>query len=151
MGLDDHRLEGARSSSVVQVGSAQSRGPVLVHKQSEAAVFVVAGVGKVLALDDLLHDVVGVDARVVHTAVLPVHLVLLPPGGAAVGQEGRRGRGRGPLRFGGRGRWAVLGGGGRGHVGMVGGATGGAATGGGVPMVAEVSEAGAARVACAVT
>lgn len=41
--------------------------------------FIVAAVRKVLALDDLLHDVACIDAGVVHTAGLPLHQVLLPP------------------------------------------------------------------------
>lgn len=46
--------------------------------------FIVAAVRKVLTLDNLLHDVVCINASVVHAAGLPIHSVFLPP---VVGQE----------------------------------------------------------------
>ena len=41
---------------------------------------MVVDISKVLALDDLVHNVVGVDARVVHPGGVAFHRVLLPPG-----------------------------------------------------------------------
>lgn len=41
---------------------------------------MVADIGKVLALDNLVHDVVGVDARIIHPGGLTLNRVLLPPG-----------------------------------------------------------------------
>lgn len=40
--------------------------------------FIVAAVGEVLTLHNFLHDVIGVDAGVVHAAGLPLHADLLP-------------------------------------------------------------------------
>ncbi len=42
--------------------------------------FIVTGVRKVLTLDDLLHDVVCVDTRVVDPGRVILHRILLPPG-----------------------------------------------------------------------
>lgn len=154
MSLDDDRLKSSRSSSVSQPHPAERRRPVFADEQSQVAVFVVAAVRKVLALDDLLHDVIGIDSSVVHAARLALHAVLLSPG-RSVGQGGYRG-GRRPLWFGGCGLLGSLCGRGRGRLrggggGGVGQAAGGAAAGGGVSMVTEVGEAGAARVGRAVT
>lgn len=41
--------------------------------------FIVAVVRKVLTLNNLLHNVICIDAGVIHTAGLPLHCVLLPP------------------------------------------------------------------------
>lgn len=72
-----------------------------------------------------------------------------PPGGS-VGHEGScRGQRRSPWS-GGRAVWLQLGGGGGRYLGGWSEATGDAAAGGRVPLVTEVSQAGAARVSCAV-
>lgn len=40
--------------------------------------FIVAAVREILTLHNLLHNVIGVNAGVVHTAGLPLHVDLLP-------------------------------------------------------------------------
>lgn len=85
--LDDHRLKNTRCSSVGVLRPAEGSGPIFADKQSQVAVFIVAAVRKVLTLDNLLHNVICVDAGVVHAAVLPLHGGLLSPGGS-VGHEG---------------------------------------------------------------
>lgn len=74
--------------------------------------------------------------------------VYLPRG--SVGHEGCCRWWRRPLWFGGSCLSVRLGGGGGRWLGGVGEPTGGTAAGGGVPMVTEVSQAGAARVSCAI-
>lgn len=147
--LDDHRLKDARSYSVGQMRPAEGCGPVFADKQSQVAVFVVAAV-KVLALYNRVHDGVCIDAGVVHAARLPLHGFLLPSGGS-VGQDGRSRGGRRSLRLG-EGRLVVWfsGGGGR-RLGGVAKPAGGATARGGIPVVAEIVQAGAARVTGAVT
>lgn len=147
--LDDHRLKDARSYSVGEMRPAEGCGPVFADKQSQVAVFVVATV-KVLALYDRVHDSVCIDAGVVHTAGLLLHGFLLPPGGS-VGQDGHsRGRRRSLWLGGGRLAVRLSGGGGK-RLRGVAEPAGGAAAGGGVPVVAEIVQAGAARVTGAVT
>lgn len=143
--LYHHRLKRPCSSSGGELRPAEGRGPVFADKQSQMAVFVAAAVGEVLTLNDLLHDVVGVDASVVHTAALILHGVLLPPGGP-VREQGCRGGGRRPLRPGGRGLTERIGGSGGRRLRGVSDAAGGAAAGRGVPVVAEVGQIGRAHV-----
>lgn len=100
MGLNDHRLKNTRCSSVGELRPTEGRGPIFADKQSQVAVFIVAAVRKILTLHDLLHNVIRINTGVVHTAGLPLHGVLLPPGGP-VGHEGCCRGWRGSLWFGG--------------------------------------------------
>lgn len=52
-----------------------------------ARTFRVAAIREILALHYLLHDVVRVDARVVHPRRVALHRVLLPPAGTVTGQR----------------------------------------------------------------
>lgn len=147
--LDHHRLKYTWCHSVGEMRPTQGSRTIFTYKQSQVAVFIVAAVGKVLALDNLLHDLVSVDAGVIHTAVLLLHSVLLPPGGS-VGHEGSCRRWRRSIWFGGSHLSVHLGGGGGRRLGSVGQPAGDAAAGGGVTMVTQVSQAGGTRVTCAV-
>lgn len=51
----------------------------------------VAAFGEILALHDLVNDVICIDARVVHPRGVALHRVLLPPGGegTAMGWQGQ--------------------------------------------------------------
>lgn len=51
----------------------------LYNKNNLFCTFSVADVCKVLALDDFLHNVVGIHASVVHPGGVTLHRVLLPP------------------------------------------------------------------------
>lgn len=141
MSLDHDRLKNSRRRSVRELCAAQGSAAVFTHEQPQVTVFVVAAVGEILALDDLLHDVVCIDASVVQTTELCLQRSLLPPGG--------------PVERGGRGGWRPLGLGGRGLSVWLSGrgglvqTTGGAAAAGRVPL-AQVGQAGRSRVACAV-
>lgn len=85
--LNDHRLKSTRRSSVGNLCRTEGSGSIFADKQSQVAVFIVAGVRKVLTLDNLLHNIICINAGVVHTTGLPLHSVLLSPGGS-VGYEG---------------------------------------------------------------
>lgn len=54
---------------------AQTKSP----KLKLCPAFIVAAVREVLTLDNLLHNVICINAGVIHTAGLPLHTVLLPP------------------------------------------------------------------------
>lgn len=48
----------------------------------------IAAISEVLALHDLLHDVVSIDPSVIHPGRVALHRVLLPPGvGRALSQQ----------------------------------------------------------------
>lgn len=52
---------------------------ILEHVRPFLLTLIVADISKVLTLDDLLYDVVGVHAGVVHPGGMVLHRVLLPP------------------------------------------------------------------------
>lgn len=66
MGLDHNGLVSSSRDSGPESAPAQSCGAVSAHEQTQVTVFSVVDVLKVLALDDFLHDVVGVNSSVVH-------------------------------------------------------------------------------------
>lgn len=138
-----HGLVAACRNPVPEPDAAERRGSVSVDEQSQVAVFSVVDICKVLALDNFLHDVVGIDASVVHPGGVTLHRVLLPPGGPVWGQDGPRGSRRSLWTS------SVL-------VALwrrVGGKTkaaGGAAARRGIPAMREVGQAGGAGVLSAV-
>lgn len=79
MAFDDDRLIHSSRDPVSQLDAAQRCRSVSAHKQSQVTIFIVTDVRKVLTLDDLLHDVVCVDTRVVDPGRVILHRILLPP------------------------------------------------------------------------
>lgn len=79
MALDHHGLVATSRHPISKPDAAERRGSVSADEQAQVAVFSVADVCKVLALDDFLHDVVGIHASVVHPGGVTLHRVLLPP------------------------------------------------------------------------
>lgn len=80
MTLDHYGLEDTCRHPVSQLNATEGRGAISADKQPQVAVFVVADVSKVLALNDLLHDVISINARVVHPSGVVLHRVLLTSG-----------------------------------------------------------------------
>lgn len=79
MAFDYDRLIDPRGDPVGQLDATQRGRAITAHKQPEVAVLSVAAVRKVLALHDLLHDVICVDPSVIHPGRVTLHGVLLPP------------------------------------------------------------------------
>lgn len=68
-----------RGDPVGQLDATQRGGAVAAHEQPEVAVLSVAAISKILALHDLLHDVIGIDPCVIHPSWVALHRILLPP------------------------------------------------------------------------
>lgn len=79
MALNHHGLVATSRHPISKPDAAERRGSVSADEQAQVAVFSVADVCKVLALDDFLHNVVGIHASVVHPGGVTLHRVLLPP------------------------------------------------------------------------
>lgn len=73
--LTNRRRLLSESTNTVRAGGAGSTDAAL----GLLATFTVVDIGKVLALDDFLHDVVGVHAGVVDPGGMRLHRVLFPP------------------------------------------------------------------------